>query len=276
MRWLFSKNSSSQRALVENKLEIKKKPLLWSLLCTRKRPSFTVKRPFQENVDNQKSRRVQQHRKSRILNKFDTNRFSSSDSLSSGSGNYEEVFKRDDLIVPTLNQCSKESPIAFCPNCHTNVVPLYEKVVSDSNHAILDNKVSVNESIEVSNEYTLYESVYKDIVLPIDKHMKCELNENTEFQPVEKLLSSVYFLPTEPLAFSTIDRKAIHFDDSKTIYDEVASESEEDSSSGYYDSLHFVVVKQSIKTCRKRSAYPESDSYQQMKRMRREVFVCEE
>ncbi|CAH8555496.1 unnamed protein product [Schistosoma bovis] len=274
MRW-FSKSSGSQRALVENKLKIKKKPLLWSLLCATKRSSLTFKRPFRENIDTQKSRWVQRRRNSRISNNFDTNLCSSLESLSSESGNYIKTFKRDDPIAPTLKQCSNKLPIAYCPNCHTNVVPVYQKVIY-SNHAIMDNKVSESEMVEISNEYTVYESVYKNSLLSIDTNMDCELTERKELQPIDKVQLPLYFLPIEPLAFSTIDRKAIAFDDCKTVYDEVASENEEDSSSGHYDSLHFVMIKQNTRPYRKRSAYPESDSYQQMKRMRREVFVCEE
>ncbi|CAH8569064.1 unnamed protein product [Schistosoma rodhaini] len=273
MRW-FSKNPGSQRALVENKLKVKKKPLLWSLLCTTKRSSLTFKRPSRENIDTQKSRWVQQRRKSRISNNFDTNLLLSLESLSSESGNYMETFKRDHLIVSNLKQCSNELPIAYCPNCHTNVVPVYEKVIY-SDHAIMDNKVSGNEMVEIPNEHTVYESVYKNSLLSIDTNMDCELIECKEFQPVDKLQLPLYFIPIEPLAFSTIDRKAIVFDDCKTVYDEVASDNE-DSSSGHYDSLHFVMMKQNTRPYRKRSAYPESDSYQQMKRMRREVFICEE
>ncbi|KAK4471659.1 hypothetical protein MN116_005066 [Schistosoma mekongi] len=272
MRWLFSKRSGSKRALVENKLKIKKRPLIWSLFCTAKRSSLTAKHSFRENIDNQKSRRVQQRRKSRIYNDLDTNRLSSFMSLSSESEMSTEM-----LTDSNVKYCNYELPIAFCPTCHTNVVPVYEQKAIYSNHATVNGILSRNKLVEeVSKENTVYESVYKNSFLSIDTTMDYELAECANVQPIDMLQLPSYFIPAEPLAFSTIDRRAVVSDDCKTIYDEVASDNEEYSPSGYYDSLQFVMLKRNNRPYRKRSAYPESDSYQEMKRMRREVFVCEE
>nr|CAX73586.1 hypothetical protein [Schistosoma japonicum] len=278
MRWLFSKRSGSKRTLVENKLKIKKKPLIWSLFCTAKRSSLTAKHPFRENADNQKSRRVQQRRKSRLYNNLDTDRLSSFMSLSSESEMSAEILTSDSSADSHVKHCNYKLPIAFCPTCHTNVVPVYQQKAIYSNHAIVNGMLSRNALFEEASkeENTVYESVYKNSFLSIDTNMDYELADCPNFQPVNILELPSYFIPAEPLAFSTIDRRTVVSDDCKTIYDEVASDNEEYSPSGYYDSLHFVVVKRNNRPYRKRSACPESDSYQEMKRIRREVFICEE
>ncbi|CAH8849906.1 unnamed protein product [Trichobilharzia szidati] len=281
MRWLFSKSSGSQRALVENKLKIKKKPLLWSLFCTRKRSSVTSARPLRENLDNNKSKCVRQRRRSKICSKLDATRLSSYESLSNILNNSEDGSKCEDPLYDSPQECCNALPTAFCPTCHTNVIPVFEKDnYSSPNTASNDMK---NQRADVSNEYAIYavyESVYKNSLLSLDTNMEYGFVECAEDYAFNGHEAPMYLSPTEPLAFSTIDRRAINMDDCETIYDEVASDDEEEpvnSFSGYYITQNpLVMLKQNNKPFRKRGANPDSDSYQEMKRIRREVFVCEE
>ncbi|CAH8532140.1 unnamed protein product [Heterobilharzia americana] len=273
MRWLFSKRSGSQKALVENKVKNSKKPLLWSLFCTTKRSNINFKRPLREGADIQKSRLVQQRRRSSIYNKLDIYRLYSNELLSNST---EKLKHKDSPKYPD------GLPIAFCPTCHTNVVPVFEKDACQNQRAVYDE--TEDQKLEESNEYAvyaIYEPVYENSLLSIDTDMEYGADERAEVNPVSNLETPLYLLPTEPLAFSTTNRKAFDMDDSQTVYDEVASDSEDDSwdslSLRYYDAQRpSVLEKHNNKAFRKRGAYPESDSYQQMKRIRREVFVCEE
>lgn len=252
MRWPFAKRATLQRSKIEAKRNLTSKPL-WSLFCTlnKRLPNKKTSLLYEDGHNKKDFGGSKRHLRQPKLNK-NNQRSLSIESLSDLIINNPRLSK---ILRPKTQLESLlvyANLLAFCPTCHSAVKPMFNNF-HQVNNCFDDYWQSPGSKKDLDNEnvYAQYETVYADCQSYLDS-----TDEDT---------ISVFENSYEPWVSSTMKRSA---EDSCTMYDEVALD---DS----YENNKSIEHIKSKRSALKRCATQVPDSIQDVKRVRREFYVCE-